>query len=77
MNKVPTNEITRNPTPAAIPEDREKKISTMSCMSFTAVRKRIMDMAPTSPNALAKLFPITMMTRAVIMDSKTKLCTKL
>ena len=40
-------------------------------MSLTAVRNRMIDIAPTSPNARARLFPIAMMTTAVIMARVT------
>jgi hypothetical protein len=48
---------------------QEKKMNIISWLSFTAVLKRIIDIAPTSPNALARLLPMTIITRAVIMVS--------
>ena len=68
---VAVNAITCKPTPAAIPIERAKNIKIISNVSFTAVLKRIIDIAPTSPNALAKLLPITIITTAVIMVNTT------
>ena len=59
------------PTPAAIPIARVKNMKTISWVSLIAIRKRIMDMEPTSPNALARLFPITMITIVVIIAKAT------
>ena len=64
------------PTPAAIPMDKDRKMKMISKVSLTAVRNRIMDIAPTNPNALAKLFPITKITIAVIMVNMTMEMTK-
>jgi len=41
------------------------------------VRKRIMDIAPTNPNARAKLFPITIITNEVMSERKIIEFTKL
>jgi hypothetical protein len=56
-------------TPEASPMARAKKMNIISAVSLTAVRNRMIDMAPTRPNALARLFPITIITTAVIMVS--------
>lgn len=69
INPVPKNAIENTPTPEAIPIAREKKMNIMSCESFITVRKRIIDNAPTIPNALARLLPITIIATDVIIES--------
>jgi hypothetical protein len=59
-------------TPTAIPIANEKKIYIISWVSLTAVRNLIIDIAPTKPNALARLFPITIITIAVIITNKIR-----
>ena len=66
---VPQKAIWYSPTPAAIPIERAKKIYTISIASLIGVRNLIIDIAPTSPKARARLFPITIITIEVIIDS--------
>ena len=72
MNKVPMIASDPSPTPAASPIPKAKNMNTMSCTSLTAVLNRIMLIAPTNPKAVARLLPITMMTTAVIKESKMR-----
>src|SRR3990172_12502699 len=50
---------------------------TISIVSLTAFLKRIIESAPTSPNALARLFPMVIMTSVTISERYTMDTTKL
>ena len=76
MKIVPRKAIRKYPAPAAMPAARAKNMNTISWVSFTAVRKRMIDIAPTNPKARARLLPITMMTTAVIIASRIIALTK-
>jgi hypothetical protein len=64
------------PVPAAKPIPSEKNTNAVSRVSFTGVRKRMMDKAPTRLKARAMLLPITIITKAVIEDRSIRVWTK-
>ena len=68
---APLNATILRPTPQAMPMARARKINTRSIVSRIAVRKRMILMAPTRPNARAMLLPTTMMTMAEMMLNST------
>jgi hypothetical protein len=64
------------PVPVAKPMPNEKNTNAVSRVSFTGVRKRMIDSAPTRLKARAILFPITIITKAVIDDRSARVWTK-
>ena len=65
------------PVPAAMPPPTAKMTKAVSRVSSTTVRKRTIDSAPTSVNALAALLPITCVTMAMRIVSSTSVGMKL
>ncbi len=63
--------------PTAMPMAMVKKIKPTSRVSLTALRKRMIDSAPTNEKARAMSEPMTSITSATIMPFSTRVKTKL
>ena len=73
---VPRMAIAYEPVPAAIPTANEKNTNAVSRVSFTGVRKRMIDKAPTRVKARAILLPMAIITKAVMEDKSRSVWTK-
>ena len=65
------------PAPTTMPTARDQKRKTISTGSLMAVRKRMMERAPTMPRDRTTLDVTAMMTRVVTRDRPTKVSAKL
>ena len=64
------------PAPTTMPTARDQKRKTISTGSLMAVRKRMMERAPTMPRDRTTLDVTAMMTRVVTRDRPTKVSAK-
>ena len=68
----PTRATDRWFAPAAMPTTTAKITKAVSCVSFTTVRKRTTERAPTRLKARATLSPMTCVDMAMIVESRTR-----
>ena len=77
MKRAATSASRMSPAASTMPSAMHQKMKTMSMGSFTGVRKRTMDRAPTMPSDSRTLLETARMTRVVMSVIATRPAPKL